>query len=280
MFTSVYEHLRAFASAPGRVWSRHYFFYVRARLGAFCHILSSFLVISRPKFFFRVWRETAGCDTGWAGRAAVCSAWFPRRGQDVKNDMTLTPSWLTFAAGPRLRSFMFRTIVLQNRGVCSCWNFQGAFQNGGGFLECSEGAGCSAVVCTVVDAVDMMDTVDGSGSGGDLIHENQLNCGPIVPTGDLHPSPPGAVLQQAREPKPATGETAAIPGTRSPKFGMQPAGQPQRLTETNWWDKTVKNCQDKIVRKKLLNETLFDTRSDCCRSSSPGAADRRHCLRA
>ncbi len=136
--------------------------------------------------------------------------------------MTLILSWLAFAAGPRLRSFMFRTIVLQNRGVCSCWKFQGASQNGGGLLTCSEGAGCSAVVCTVVDAVSMMDTVDGCGSGGDFIHESQLNCGSIVPAGDLHPSPPGAVLQQAREPKPATRETAATPGTRSPKFGMHP----------------------------------------------------------
>ena len=232
---SVYERLRAFASAPGRVWSRLVafsranIFFVRARLGVFCHILSSFFVIFRhfssflvPNFFFRVWRETAGCGTGWAGRAAVCCAWFPRRGQDVKNDMTLTPSWLTFAAGPRLRSFMFRTIVLQNRGVCSCWNFQGAFQNGGGFLRCSEGAECTAVIRTVIHAVDMMDTVDGSGSGGVFIHENPVNCGSVVPTGDLHSSPPGAVIQQAREPKPATGERPAIPGTRSPIIGRQP----------------------------------------------------------
>ena len=248
MFASVCECLRAFASvcerlrarqvAFGRVWSRLVafsranIFFVRARLGVFCHILSSFfvifrhfssfLVISRPNFFFRVWRETAGCGTGWAGRAAVCCAWLPRRGQDVKNDMTLTPSWLTFAAGPRLRSFMFRTIVLQKRGVCSCWNFQGAFQNGGGFLRCSEGAECTAVVRTVIHAVDMMDRVDGSGSGGVFIHENPVNCGSVVPTGDLHSSPPGAVIQQAREPKPAAGGTAAIPGTRSQKIGMQP----------------------------------------------------------
>ena len=157
--TSVGERWRAMASmavAFGRVWSRlvafgraNFFFCVRARLGVFCHILSylvvifrhfsSFLVISRPKFFFRVWRETGGCGTGWAGRAAVCSAWFPRRVRDGPNDMTLILSWHTVAAGPRLRLLMFRTIVLQNRGVCSCWEFQGAFQNGGGFVPCSEG---------------------------------------------------------------------------------------------------------------------------------------------
>ena len=100
---------------------------------------------------------------------------------------------------------MFRTIVRQNRGVCSAWNFQDSFQNGGGLLRCSEGAGCSAVVGTVIHAVDLMETVDGSGSGGVFIHENQVNCGSIVARGDLHPSPPGAVLQQAREPKLAAG---------------------------------------------------------------------------
>ncbi len=248
--TSVCERLRACSSAPGRVWSRLVafsranFFFLSGHVWACsvisCRILSSFLVISRhfssflvisrhfssQNIFFRVWRATGGCGTGWAGRAAVCCAWLPRRGQDVKNDMTLTLSWPTVAAGPRLRSFMFSTIVLQNRGVCSCWKFQGASQNGGGLLRCSEGAGCSAVVCTVVDAVSMMDTVDGCGSGGDFIHENQLNCGSIVPTGDLHPPPPGAVLQQAREPKLATGERPAIPGTRSPKFGRHPICNP------------------------------------------------------
>ena len=75
---------------------------------------------------------------------------------------------------------------------------------------------------TVIHAVDMMDTVDGSGPGGVFIHENPVNCGPIVATGDPHRSHPGAVLQQARKPKPAAGETAAIPGTRSSKFGMHP----------------------------------------------------------
>ena len=163
----------------------------------------------------------------WLGREGIfllrmVPAWLPHSAPDVKNDMTLIPSWLTFAAGPRLRSFMFRTSVLQNRGVCSSWESQGASQNRGGLLRCSEGAGVSAVVRTVVHAVDMMETVDGSGPGGDFIHENPVNCGSIVPTGDLHRSPPGAVLQQAREPKPAAGERPATPGTHSPKFRMHP----------------------------------------------------------
>ena len=235
-----YESLREFASSPGRVLSRlvalFFFFCVRARLGVFCHIVSylvvifRFLVISRhfssQNGFPGYGGQRAVAAPAGQGRAAVCCAWFPHRAPDVKNDMTLILSWPTVAAGPRLRSFMFRTIVRQNRGVCSAWNFQDSFQNGGGLLRCSEGAGCSAVVRTVIHAVDMMETVDGSGSGGVFIHEKQVNYGSIVARGDLHPSPPGAVLQQAREPKLAAGETAATPGTRSQKFGMQPAAHP------------------------------------------------------
>ena len=48
-FTSIYERLRAFASAPSRVWSRLVapFFFVRALLGVFCHIVSYLVVIFR-----------------------------------------------------------------------------------------------------------------------------------------------------------------------------------------------------------------------------------------
>ena len=49
-----------------------------------------------------------------------------------------------------------------------------------------------------------------------------MHCGSIAATGDVHPSPAGAVLQQAREPKPAEGERRATSGSRSPKFGMHP----------------------------------------------------------
>ena len=73
----------------------------------------------------------------------------------------------------------------------------------------------------------MLDTVDGSGSGGLFVDENQASCGSIVPTGNLHLSPLGAVLQKAREPKPAAGERPAIPGARSPKI----------------WDATEKRAQ-------------------------------------
>ena len=64
----------------------------------------------------------------------------------------------------------------------------------------------------------MMETVDGSGAGGVFIDENQASCGPILATGNLHLSHFGAVLQQAREPKPAAGERPAIAGARSPKI--------------------------------------------------------------
>ena len=123
--------------------------------------------------------------------------------------------WFATAAGPRLRTFMFSTIVLQNRGVCSCWEFQGASQYEGRLLTFSEGAGCSAVDRTVIHAVDMMEAVDGSGPGGVFIHENRANCGSTLPTGNLHLSPLGPVLRQAWEPN-------AIPGTRSPRLGCTP----------------------------------------------------------
>ena len=68
----------------------------------------------------------------------------------------------------------------------------------------------------------MLETVDGSGSGGVFVDENQASCGSILATGNLHLSPIGAVLQQAREPKPAAGERPAIAGARSPKIWDAP----------------------------------------------------------
>ena len=121
------------SSAPSRVWSRlvafsraQFFFFVSGNVwacsGISCHMVSylvvifrhfsSFFVILRPKKNFRVWRATGGCSNGWAGRAAVCCAWLPRRGQDADNVMISDSNWYATAAGPRLRSFMFRTIVL------------------------------------------------------------------------------------------------------------------------------------------------------------------------
>ena len=243
-FASIYERLRAFASAPahqvafGRVWSRLvafsraiFLFSCPGRFGRVlsylvisCRILSSFFVIfvisrhfSSQNLFFRVWRATGGCGIGWAGRAVLCCAWFPRRGQDVHHVMIVISNWFATAAGPRLRWFVLRTIVLQNRGVCSCWESRGHLSMGG-VLACSEGAGLSAVVRTAVHAVDavrMIDTVDDAGSGAVFIHEKQANCGSIVPTGNLHQSPLGPVLRQAWEPN-------AIAGTRSPRLGCTP----------------------------------------------------------
>ena len=70
----------------------------------------------------------------------------------------------------------------------------------------------------------MLETVDGSGSGGVFVDENQASCGSILATGNLHLSPIGAVLQQARKPKPAAGERPAIAGARSPKIWDAPQG--------------------------------------------------------
>ena len=138
-FASVFERARSRLVAFSRVWSRLvapgiFFFRVRARSGGFCRHFSSFLVISRhsSSFLVPIWFFPGMAGNGrlrhWLGREGssllrIVPAWFPHRAPDVKNDMTLILSWLTVAAGPRLRSFMFSTIVLQNRGVCSSWRF-------------------------------------------------------------------------------------------------------------------------------------------------------------
>ena len=69
----------------------------------------------------------------------------------------------------------------------------------------------------MVDEVEMMETVDGSGSSGVFIQENRANWGSILATGNLHPSLPGAVPQQAREPKPAAGERPTTPKDTFPQ---------------------------------------------------------------
>ena len=83
-FTCVCLQLRAFASGFERARSRLvapiFFFvfgHVRARLGVFFRHFSSFFV---PKWFFREWRATGGCGSGWAGRSADCCAWLPGPG--------------------------------------------------------------------------------------------------------------------------------------------------------------------------------------------------------
>ncbi len=76
----------------------------------------------------------------------------------------------------------------------------------------------------------MLETVDGSGSGGVFVDENQASCGSILATGNLHLSPIGAVLQQARKPKPATGERPAIAGACSPKIWDAPSPIPNPPT--------------------------------------------------
>ena len=140
-FASSYERLRAYSSAPSRVWSRlvafsraNFFFvfgHVRTPSGTFGRVLSSFFVILRHSssqiIFFRVWRATDGCGSGWAGRAAGCCAWLPRRGQDVHHVMIFVSNWFATAAGPRLRWF----IRLKN----NCTTESGSLQ----FLEFTGG---------------------------------------------------------------------------------------------------------------------------------------------
>ena len=81
----------------------------------------------------------------------------------------------------------------------------------------------------------MLETVDGSGSGGVFVDENQASCGSILATGNLHLSPIGAVLRQAREPKPAAGERPAIPGARFPKIWDAPLRGPMIGANHNLW---------------------------------------------
>ena len=80
----------------------------------------------------------------------------------------------------------------------------------------------------------MLETVDGSGSGGVFVDENQASCGSILATGNLHLSPIGAVLQQARKPKPAAGERPAIAGHVPQKFGMHPFFAPDLCDSSTW----------------------------------------------
>ena len=111
-FASGFERARSRLVAFSRVSSRlvafsraKFFFRVRTRSGTFGRVLSSFLVISRhfssffvPKWFFREWRATGCCGSGWAGRAAVCCAWLPRTGRRMGK-----MAWHSFEIGMQLR---------------------------------------------------------------------------------------------------------------------------------------------------------------------------------
>ena len=93
----------------------------------------------------------------------------------------------------------------------------------------------------------MLETVDGSGSGGVFVDENQANCGSILATGNLHLSPIGAVLQQARKPKPAAGERPAIAGARSPKIWDAPKVSHASLVgDATKWEPIVPLSRDSI----------------------------------
>ena len=139
-FTSVFERARSRLVAFSRANFCFVFGHVRARLGVFFRHFSSFFVILRPKMAFSgmtgngLLRQRLGREGSSLLRVAP-----PRRGQDGQNGMAFIGNRYAVAAGPRLRSFVLRTSVLQKRGVCSCWEFQGVSQNGGGVLSCSEG---------------------------------------------------------------------------------------------------------------------------------------------
>ena len=146
--TSVCERLRTRQASRLVAFSRaNFFFRVRTRSGTFGRVLSSFLVISRhfssffvPKWFFREWRATGCCGTGWAGRAAVCCAWLPRAGGRMGK-----MAWHSFEIGMQLRQgrgcarSSCAQVYYKSGAFAVAGNSRVASQNGGAFLTCSEG---------------------------------------------------------------------------------------------------------------------------------------------
>ena len=146
-FASGFERAKSRLVAFSRVWSRLVAPIFFSCSDTFGHVWACSFVISRhfssffvPKWFFSGMagkgrlRHCLGREGSSLLRVAPApgGGWENWHGIHVRNRYTV-------AAGPRLRSFMFSTIVLQNRGGCSCWESQGASQNGGGFLSCFEG---------------------------------------------------------------------------------------------------------------------------------------------
>ena len=157
----------------------------------------------------------------------------PRRGQDGQNGMAFIWNRYAVAAGPRLRSFVLRTSVLQKRGVCSCWEFQGASRNGGAFLTCSEGQDyqqlselwfrqsvCWRQLTAAAQAASSLTRIRRVAvrfwrQATCICHPS---CGSILATGNLHLSPRLEQFFNRRgQPKPAAGERPAIAGARSPE---------------------------------------------------------------
>ena len=136
-FASVCERVRARQVAFSRVWSRLVAFsraYFFSCSGTFGRVLSSFLVILRHSSSFFVLRPKI-IFSGMAGNGRLRQRlgregssllrMVPAPGQDVHHVMIFVSNCFATAAGPRLRWFVLRTIVLQNRGVCSSWYSQG-----------------------------------------------------------------------------------------------------------------------------------------------------------
>ena len=138
-FASVCERVRARQVAFSRVWSRlvafsrAYFFSCSGTFGrvlsSFFVILrrhsSSFFVILRPKIIFSGMAGNGRLRQRLGREGSSLLRMVPAPGQDVHHVMIFVSNCFATAAGPRLRWFVLRTIVLQNRGVCSSWYCQG-----------------------------------------------------------------------------------------------------------------------------------------------------------
>ena len=235
-FASSYERLRACSSAPGRVSSRlvafsraNFFFvfgHVRARLGVFFRHFSSFLVILRHSssqngFFGNGGQRVVAAAAGQGGQQ------FAAHGSRAGRGMCKM-AWHSFEIGMQLRQgrgcvrFVLRTIVLHNRDVCSCWRFQGVSRNGGAFLSCFEGQDSQQLSELWFRQSVCWRQLTAAAQAASSLTRIRRSCGSILATGNLHLSPIGAVLQQARKPKPAAGERPAIAGARSPKIWDAP----------------------------------------------------------
>ena len=125
-FASVCERVRARQVAFSRVWSQ-------SRLvapffscsGTFGRVLS-FFVILRPKIVFSGMAGNGRLRQRLGREGSSLLRKDPAPGQDVHQVMIFVSNCFATAAGPRLLgSFVLRTIVLQNRGVCSSWYSQG-----------------------------------------------------------------------------------------------------------------------------------------------------------
>ena len=153
VFTCVFERARSRLVAFSRVWSRlvafsraNIFFRVRTRSDTFGHVWACSFVIFRhfssffvPKWLFREWRATGVCGTGWGWEGSRLLRMVPAPGAGcVKRHGIHLKS--VCSCGRAAAAFVYvQHNCTTKAGRLQFLEFQGASQNGGGFLICSEG---------------------------------------------------------------------------------------------------------------------------------------------